>query len=650
MNLLWPVALWGLLTIPFILLLHLLRNRRAQIDIPSLRLWRGLERKRQGGLPRHIPLSVMLILQLLIAGALTLGLARPALSFLLAQPQQIIFILDLTTSMTAEDVAGEGNVGNRRRFDTARQFIQDQLQALGQHDTFAVISLDPRPQLLFSGGSEQKMPARLALDNLVPGATGVDLPAALTLANGLIDDPQRGHQIIVLTDGNFPQPEALPPLLAPLRWQLIPGGSRGVSNQALLNVSASPLPDGRHRIFARLVNYSETLTRRTVRISTEQGPFDEVTLQLAPQAETAQIWTLPAQAQVATVEIVEPDALALDNRAQLWLTGSTQQQVLLVSAASESPEAAIEGEGEVNALALALQVQPGVELTAATFDALETGQIDLTDFDLVVYDGLPATMTAWPPGNVLVVNPPLGHSLLAAQNFGRMLRPEINADQADSSATLSTLLKGVDLSGVYFDRVPQLTLPAWAEVDLVAVPLAGQPESPTPLIFHGNVDDSRLVVWAFDLAASNLPARLALPILTANTLATLLAPAPPAVVPVGEPVVLDGNYTIEVPGGRRLAAEPVIEQNQDVFSHTKQPGLYRIYNDRDHLVAGFAVHAGSALESNLTGPLQPETLNLTYVSAKTGPNPQFDFQEYWPWLAGLALLVVVLEGWLAWRR
>ena len=127
MNLLWPVALWGLLTIPFILLLHLLRNRRALVDIPSLRLWRGLERKRQGGLPRHIPLSLMLILQLLIAGALTLGLARPAFSFLLAQPQQTIFILDLSTSMTAEDVSGEGIGTNARRFDVARQYIKNQL-------------------------------------------------------------------------------------------------------------------------------------------------------------------------------------------------------------------------------------------------------------------------------------------------------------------------------------------------------------------------------------------------------------------------------------------------------------------------------------------------------------------------------------------
>ncbi len=223
MNLLWPTALLGLLTVPVILLLHLLRNRRAQINIPSLRLWRGLERKKQGGMPRQIPLSLMLLLQLIVAVALTLGLARPAMSFLLARPQQTIFILDMTTSMTAEDVSTVGSTGQIRRFEAARQVIQDRLQAMGEADTFGIISLDPQPQILLTGDSEQRVQARLALDNLVPGATGFDLPAALTLANSLIDDSDREHQIIVLTDGNYQiQDDSLPPMLAPLTCKSSP--------------------------------------------------------------------------------------------------------------------------------------------------------------------------------------------------------------------------------------------------------------------------------------------------------------------------------------------------------------------------------------------------------------------------------------------
>ncbi|RME75698.1 MAG: VWA domain-containing protein, partial [Chloroflexi bacterium] len=64
MSLLVPLALFGLLTIPAILLLHLLRSRRRQIPVSSFLLWRGLEQRRRGGLPRTIPLTLTLLLQL----------------------------------------------------------------------------------------------------------------------------------------------------------------------------------------------------------------------------------------------------------------------------------------------------------------------------------------------------------------------------------------------------------------------------------------------------------------------------------------------------------------------------------------------------------------------------------------------------------
>jgi hypothetical protein len=273
---------------------------------------------------------------------------------------------------------------------------------------------------------------------------------------------------------------------------------------------------------------------------------------------------------------------------------------------------------------------------------------------LTVFEGqgLPVEMTVWPKGNILVVNPPLGHSLLPAPNFTRNLRP--------NPASASALLAGVDLSGVYFNRVLQVTLPNWAETDLKAIPAStsfseGANNTGIPLIFHGAAGDSRLVVWAFDLEASNLPARLALPLLMANTLQTLLSPAPQPVISVGEPVPINGNFRVEIPDGRRLSSALESEDAAELFTHTKQPGLYKIYNQQDTLVAGFAVHAGSALESNLTTQFQSDTLNLQYpdntmFSTANILPPQIEYYEIWPWLAGLVLAVVVIEGWLAWRK
>lgn len=639
MNFLFPLAVWGLLTLPVILILHLLRNRRQQLPISSLRLWRGLQQKRQGALPRNIPLSLMLMLQILLATALTFGLAQPVFSFLLDQPQQHLFILDTTTSMTAEDNNPnlQSPISNppSTRFDAARLIIQQQIQNLGPQDTFAVISLSNRPGILLSGNAEQKPQALLALDNLIPGATGIDLIGALNLANGLVDS-NRTSQITVLTDGNFAlDDKPLPVMQTPLQWQLIPTSSPPLlesSNQAWLNVSARPLPDGRQRLFGRVVNYSDQPASRTLRIWADSTQVAETTIQLEPQGEVAQVWTLPASVQTASLEIVEPDLLPLDNRAELFLADTAQYRVLLIS---ESPET----------LSRALSAQPDVEVTV---DPPSARTHNSADFDLTVFEGtgLPLDLTTWPGGNVWVVNPPLGHPLLGGQIHLRNLRPNL------SSA--SVLLSGVDLSGVYFGRALQLTPPEWAQVDLGSQPTANASTGEAvnagpPLIFHGSTGTSRLAVWAFDLAASNLPARLALPLLTANTLQLLLSPAPQSVVPVGEPVALNGNFSVSVPGGSRLF--PPLEQQSwnGQFARTKQPGLYKIYNSKDELVAGFAVQAGSALESNLTVRLQPETINLQSQISHTLP-PQIEYYQLWPWLAGLALTIVVLEGWLAWRK
>jgi hypothetical protein len=106
---------------------------------------------------------------------------------------------------------------------------------------------------------------------------------------------------------------------------------------------------------------------------------------------------------------------------------------------------------------------------------------------------------------------------------------------------------------------------------------------------------------------------------------------------------------VEIPGGRRLPPDgdgPEL----NLFTRTKQPGLYKVYGPDEALVTGFAVQAGSALESNLTTQLDPAALALRQEPERTLASPELEFEEYWPWLAALALGAVIIEGWLAWRR
>ena len=73
--------LWlGLLTLPAILLLHLLRERSKRQPISSLELWRWLEKELRGPRLRRLPVTWVLLLQLLAALGLNLALSRPQFS------------------------------------------------------------------------------------------------------------------------------------------------------------------------------------------------------------------------------------------------------------------------------------------------------------------------------------------------------------------------------------------------------------------------------------------------------------------------------------------------------------------------------------------------------------------------------------------
>src|SRR5687767_11382107 len=100
MTFLVPLGLLGLLTLPLIMLLHLIQQRRRRLRIPSLQLWSPLSPPVQHK-PRRLPITLLLLLHLLVATLLALSLARPLLPGGLFQPTNTIVVLDISTSMAA---------------------------------------------------------------------------------------------------------------------------------------------------------------------------------------------------------------------------------------------------------------------------------------------------------------------------------------------------------------------------------------------------------------------------------------------------------------------------------------------------------------------------------------------------------------------
>ena len=102
LTLLEPSALWLLLTLPLIVLLYVVRQRRRQRVVSALFLW--TEAKISARRRRRISPTWLLLLQLLLAALLALALAQPRLRLTGAPPR--VFVVDASASMAAAGPRG----------------------------------------------------------------------------------------------------------------------------------------------------------------------------------------------------------------------------------------------------------------------------------------------------------------------------------------------------------------------------------------------------------------------------------------------------------------------------------------------------------------------------------------------------------------
>src|SRR5215471_18586270 len=119
MSFLSPLALLvGALSVPLVLL-YFLKVRRREATVPSLLLWDPSLRDREAStFFQRLQRDPLLILQLLALVALTVALARPAITVMGHGNKRVVVVMDTSASMKATDVPPS-------------RFVQAQRAALG---------------------------------------------------------------------------------------------------------------------------------------------------------------------------------------------------------------------------------------------------------------------------------------------------------------------------------------------------------------------------------------------------------------------------------------------------------------------------------------------------------------------------------------
>lgn len=548
-----PLGLLGLLFIPAVIAMYLLKLRRDEAVVPSTLLWTRLVADVEANAPwQRLRRSLLLLLQLLLVAILALLAARPFLERPAGLARDIVLVLDTSASMAATDVAPN-------RLEAAKAAAIDALRDLPAGGKVSVIAADRTARIVVNETTDLGR-VRQTLDGIQPTSASGDLGDALELA-GKLAARSGDAQILVGTDGAL----ATPPTAsvgAPIKVLSV-GRSR--KNQAIVALAVRTAPSAVTRsVFISVANLDLEEARRRLELWGDGGLLEVREVQLDPQARAdVVIDDVPRGVESLEVRLVgrdpnvatAPDDLATDDRAWAVVPPDKPRNVLVV------------GEGD-RFLETALMLLPNLRLFGLTLDRYPEGAVrpDGSDWDLVIFEGaLPVQLPRTP---ILAIAPTVSSPL--GRVTGTLKDPGIGSLSPDEP-----ILRYVDLSTTHIAAASQLVLPDWARA-VIPGPKGA------PLLYAGNRAGLPTAVLAFEPRRSDLPLQVAFPILLANLTGELMggSAAPDEAVQPGTPVSLaipSGATGISVarPDGSVVELVPGTNLATTVtFAGTDQPGIY----------------------------------------------------------------------------
>lgn len=558
MPFLAPIALAGLLFLPVVLAMYLLKLRRDRAVIPSTLLWEQLVADVEANAPwQRLRRSLLLLLQLLLVVILALLAARPFVERPAGLAGDIVLVIDTSASMQAIDVTPS-------RLDAAKARALEALRELPAGGRVSVVSAG-RTARVVANGTTDLGAVKQAIEAIEPTSDVGDLGDALRLASALA--ARAGDaEILVATDAALASvPEGS--LEAPVRVLQVGRDSR---NEGIVALAVRTAPNGlSHSAFISVANLGLQPAERRIELYADGRLREARTLVLDPQRRTNlsidDIDDPDHPAGVIEVRLAPKDAsstepgdfLAVDDRAWAVVPPERRRNVLLVS------------EGDPY-LETALSYLPGTELWGVKPDRYpaDARRTDGTEWDLIIFQRhLPAELPATP---ILAIAPPRTSPLGTVT--GSLTNPGIGTlDPSDP------ILRYVDLSTTHVGEAVKLELPAWAR------PVIPGPGT-APLLYAGTLAGRPAAVLAFDPRRSDLPLQVAFPVLLANLAGELMggSETPADAVAPGSPVTLaipDGarGVRVERPDGTvdELVA-PTGDARSVTFARTDLLGIYSV--------------------------------------------------------------------------
>lgn len=194
MRFLYPLGLWGLIGIPILILIYIIKNKYTEQTVSSTYLWTLSERF----LKRKNPLTMItgliaLVLQILAVAAISIAIAHPVFTLKNAA-RQYYFMLDSSGSMAAEQDGSS-------LFEQGKGRIREMIQDSANGSTYTLVCVGDTYEVLCENYGD-KNDTLLMLEELQAGGGDAALDEALLGAQNAFTQ-NSGLEMYFFTDKNY---------------------------------------------------------------------------------------------------------------------------------------------------------------------------------------------------------------------------------------------------------------------------------------------------------------------------------------------------------------------------------------------------------------------------------------------------------------
>jgi len=464
--------------IPLIIIIHRLKPKPRPVDVTNLFLWNQVIQEKSRNLSfERFKKNLPLLLQILMVILAALALAQPTWTVKTAPKGNLILVMDTSASMKT-------STGSGLRFDLAREKALKLIAERDRGQKILIVEAGKKATVK-SGFMDNPDAAPDIVKKLQPSDAAVNLEPAVYLALSFVD-PAKEDLVHLITDGAGKDFSTLVRSHPKIRPVVITGGERNVGITKFEFRQQVDYGD-QYEFMLEIKNFDHLPLTFTVRLSIDRGVLFERSISF--EAQEKKLLIIPYAGLIngiarATLEI--EDDFSVDNRSFLSLNAAKEIWVLLVSRGNHFLEKL-------------LAAYPNFRVNSVKEIIPSSWPEQTARHDIVIVDRM--NFPATDRGNFLLID--AYSPSIPLTKSGRIRLPEILTWDRKNP-----LMANVNLKGLVIEEGAQL------QADRQLQPVVESDR--TGLMYAFEENGLRMVYFGFDFTRSDLPLKIAFPVMMSN--------------------------------------------------------------------------------------------------------------------------------------